>query len=440
MQLLKPDQIAAWYKYSIESSGYTKLADFVIDIWKELVSTGNFAFPPGFLARLVDLMMAEPAGIKDDNQSALSIENDIIKALTSSPGFDKLEGLFIISGADRDTKKGKEIIIQLIERLPAFQCHTISMTPSDVEKSFSAPAIGRGLEAPRLLHEAYQSFLNQLKESNFKLTSIDIFEIGHPDLFKKTSDRIFYRRMMRATRGIRKWTQSVFTIKEESNWIIAKYGEPQVLPLGGYDALSNKGSISSLVPSELAYMDSEMEFDLFDYKFLENQLMYFKRDSGAIFRIRRDIKIHVKLTEFFEHERHLGLLFAWCLNLAEKIIETFVKDLVNVYIEFSGFEPSSLKEACNFITHFIAEKKLNDRIFISDRKNNIKFREKSQHWLISDEPQTQELQENTDTIRFIKCIYPQSEEFVSLNFDSQERELGLLVNKIIEGLVGNADR
>ena len=86
------------------------------------------------------------------------------------------------------------------------------------------------------------------------------------------------------------------------------------------------------------------------------------------------------------------------------------------------------------------DSKLNDRIFISDRENQIEFRDKSQHWLISDEPPKVELKQDTDSVRFVRCVYPQNEEFVSLSFDAQERELGLLVNKIIEGLVGNADR
>ena len=121
--------------------------------------------------------------------------------------------------------------------------------------------------------------------------------------------------------------------------------------------------------------------------------MYFKRDSGAVFRIRRDIVVKVTLTEFFEHERHLGLLFGWVFNFAEKLIETFVKDMVNVIIVLDGYEPSSLKDAGEFFTHFLREKMLDQRIaLLAGRKASVtlpdRLRANAQVWYFAakDEP------------------------------------------------------
>jgi len=223
----------------------------------------------------------------------------------------------------------------------------------------------------------------------------------------------------------------VFTIKEESSWVVARYGEPQVLPLGGYDELTNKGTLSSIVTSELAYIDESMAFDLFDYKFVENQLMYFKRDSGAVFRIRRDVRVKIALSEFFEHERHLGLLFAWCFNFAEKLIDTFVKDMVNVFIELDGFQPSSLDDACRFFGHFLHEKGLSERICLGTGKirtsETLHHRENAQTWLFSAvaEPGT----------IFVPLRMPQSDEFAALEPEEQNRILGSLINDSIERMV-----
>ncbi len=434
MQLLKPDQIAYWYKYSLQRSGFSEIRVFVREFWKELAKEGNTAFPPGFLALLIEELMSIPAGNKIDGAAPLESEVQLIEGLRNSHGFDRLEGIFILNGADKDLELGKSILRQLIDRLPQFRSSWLVFSGPDMERSFSSASQNSGFDCEKTLDLLYKDFYQQLEIKEFGLSSSDIFEISHPSLFEKPTDRIFYRKMTTAMNGISLWTQSVFTLKEESNWVVARYGEPQVLPIGGYDAISNKGNLSSIIPSELAYIDETMEFDLFDYKYLESQLMYFKRDSGAVFRIRRNVHVKVDLTEFFEHERHLGLLFAWVQNLSEKIVETFVKDLVNIYIHFSGYQPSSLTDACNFFKHFLKEKGLGNRISLVDEKDGIsadEIREESQSWLISDRPD--------DDKKFVRVVFPQSDEFARMEPSSQEKILGNLVNKAVELMVENAD-
>lgn len=436
MKLLRPDQIAHWYKSSINRSGYSELYGFARDFWKDIVRRGNQAFPPGFLARLIEVFMSVPAGEKIVNSKPMAIEETFLNNIRNAEGADRLEGVFIISGADRDTAVAQSIITQIIDRLPAFRHSSILFSDSELEKSFSAEGTNSsGFNVDQALEQIISQALNEFSASEFSFGADDIFEIAHPDLFERPADRFFYRRMTGAMKGLSTWTRSVFTLKEESNWIVAKYGEPQVLPLGGYDEITNKGTLSSLVPSELAYVDETMDFDLFDYKYLENQLMYFKRDSGAVFRIRRDVRIKINLSEFFEHERHLGLLFAWCLNFAEKLIETFVKDMVNVYVELDGFEPSSLNEACGFFGHFLKEKGLSERICLIAGKNktseSMNLREKAQTWLLAPESDSESI--------FVPLEFPQSDEFAAMNHEEQNRILGNLINDSIERIVKHAE-
>lgn len=57
-------------------------------------------------------------------------------------------------------------------------------------------------------------------------------------------------------------------------------------PVGGYSSLSTKGSIESLLHSQLAYMESESP-DLFDMKFVRDELFYYSRDENQFLRRRR---------------------------------------------------------------------------------------------------------------------------------------------------------
>jgi hypothetical protein len=388
MILLRPDQIAYWYNFSLRSSGYSELYGFARDFWKDLVRTGNKALPPGFLARLMELYMTALPGEKNTETQPSELETAYLQMIKNAPGADRLEGVFIISGADRDAALAQPILKQIVERLPTFRHSSVIFSDTELEKSFSVQGSqSAGFNVEQALETIYSQARTEFSAIDFKFDADDIFEIGHPELFERTADRFFYRRMVGAMKGLETWTKSVFSLKEESSWVVAKYGEPQVLPLGGYDELTNKGTLSSLVPSELAYIDEKMEFDLFDYKLLENQLMYFKRDSGAVFRIRRDVRIKLELSSFFEHERHLGLLFAWCFNFAEKLIDTFVKDMVKVFIELDGFEPSSLPDAVRFFGHFLKEKGLSDRICMVAGKiktsEKMGLRPDAQNWLFA---------------------------------------------------------
>jgi hypothetical protein len=59
-------------------------------------------------------------------------------------------------------------------------------------------------------------------------------------------------------------------------------------PIGGYTSLATKGSMESLLQSQLAYMETERRehFDLFDLMYLNNELFYYSRDENQ-FRRRR---------------------------------------------------------------------------------------------------------------------------------------------------------
>ena len=57
-------------------------------------------------------------------------------------------------------------------------------------------------------------------------------------------------------------------------------------PVGGYTSLANRGSIESLLHSQLAYMEREAP-DLFDIKFVRDELFYYSRDENQFLRRRR---------------------------------------------------------------------------------------------------------------------------------------------------------
>lgn len=58
-------------------------------------------------------------------------------------------------------------------------------------------------------------------------------------------------------------------------------------PVGGFTSLATRGSVESLLHSQLAYMEKDERPDLFDIKFLRDELLYYARDENQFLRRRR---------------------------------------------------------------------------------------------------------------------------------------------------------
>lgn len=58
-------------------------------------------------------------------------------------------------------------------------------------------------------------------------------------------------------------------------------------PVGGLASLATRGSVESLLHSQLAYMEDGQRPDLFDIKFLRDELLYYARDENQFLRRRR---------------------------------------------------------------------------------------------------------------------------------------------------------
>jgi hypothetical protein len=63
--------------------------------------------------------------------------------------------------------------------------------------------------------------------------------------------------------------------------------DEDVYPVGGYSSVSTKGTIESLLHSQLAFMEPDERPDLFDVKYVRDELYYYARDENEFLRRRR---------------------------------------------------------------------------------------------------------------------------------------------------------
>ncbi|MCE9532702.1 MAG: hypothetical protein K8T89_16520 [Planctomycetes bacterium] len=71
--------------------------------------------------------------------------------------------------------------------------------------------------------------------------------------------------------------------------VASRIFDEDTYPVGGFASISTRGSIESLLHSQLAYMESDRSLrpDLFDVKYLRDELYYYSRDENQFLRRRR---------------------------------------------------------------------------------------------------------------------------------------------------------
>jgi len=114
-------------------------------------------------------------------------------------------------------------------------------------------------------------------------------------------------------------------------------------PVGGFTSISTRGSIESLLHSQLAYMEpvKTAEPDLFDMKFLRDELYYYSRDENQFLRRRRTFVLildpSLVTTRFKDAElpcQRIVLVLSMLLSATRKIIDWLSSDALRIEFIF----------------------------------------------------------------------------------------------------------
>ena len=437
MRFFSDKEIKELYDFSLNFSGYQKINDFSKDLWLKFVLSGYTDLPPGFLARLAEKITHTVLG-SDNSNTRNQAEYNLIETIARSQGFKQIEGEFIMGGNRLDKNKLFLCLEKIFDKIDSFSKQNLKFTEKDLKASFQINNLnienkenGNILDLENLMLEASEEVLKY----NDLIDEEDIFEIKNPELFLSDQRaRKLYKVMNKILKEINYFLIGEISLKPESDYIIAKYGEEQVLPVGGYDSLINKGDISSLLSSELAYIDDTQSIDYFDYKYMQKELLYYKREEGSIFRMRRSILLDIELDQASEHEKNLALIFAFCLAIIEKLVSVFTKDIIEIHLVFSGNLPSSMTYALNFFKYFITKQKYEDNVFIHNKTEKLKAFEKDdyQNWTIGKKPIKDE--------KFIQLNFPSFDILSSLDEKNKARIIADTINNIVEEVAEVAGR
>jgi hypothetical protein len=138
------------------------------------------------------------------------------------------------------------------------------------------------------LVRGYEDLIAAVRPMAEMLGAEDLFELEHGTALSNFGQRLALRQVLTAagvlSEALPRHRLRPLTGRQE---VPTRILDEDIYPVGGYASLSTRGSIESLLHSQLAFMEKDERPDLFDIKFLREELLYYSRDENNFLRRRR---------------------------------------------------------------------------------------------------------------------------------------------------------
>jgi hypothetical protein len=139
-----------------------------------------------------------------------------------------------------------------------------------------------------LLEKLYESLTAAARHSADVLAPEDVFELEHRTALAEFGERVALRQVLQAAARLEA-TLPARRLRplEGRQEVPTRVLDEDTYPVGGFSSLSTRGTVESLLHSQLAFMEPRDRPDLFDVKFLRDELLYYARDENQFLRRRR---------------------------------------------------------------------------------------------------------------------------------------------------------
>ena len=204
-------------------------------------------------------------------------------ALRRYRGKDRVKGVAYIVNQIRDRSGVGGVMLP-----PAVIRGLLQMNPEEVL------AIGWDrleTEGPMtLLLQLHEELVGACRRMSEALGNEDVLALEQRTALADMGQYVAHRQILQVTARIEAWLPArpprpLVGRKEVPTRVL----DEDQYPVGGYTAISTKGSIESLLHSQLAYIEPPPAEgpDLFDVKFARDELFYYSRDENQFLRHRR---------------------------------------------------------------------------------------------------------------------------------------------------------
>ncbi len=277
--------------------------------WTMELASGGEPIPPiGFVADVGHLVFGQghnlqtgrgmpeipgwPAGL------ARSFEDLVLGKLDADGTMVRAaDALARYRGRDRD--RGLAFLLEQLRRRarfggvllnPAVIKAAMELLPEEFLNSGWESLAGEGLMP--LLPALYSDLIAAVRDAPEALGPEDVFELEHGTALAAFSQRVALRQVVQSAAELAsEISQDKPRMISRRHEVATRILDEDTYPVGGFSSISTRGSIESLLHSQLAYMEPTERPDLFDIKYVRDELLYYARDENQFLRRRRTFLI-----------------------------------------------------------------------------------------------------------------------------------------------------
>jgi hypothetical protein len=273
---------------------------------KEIVANGEPLPPIGFVADLGHVALGMDWETRS-NRPAMAVpglpinlvrtyEDHVLGKVYADWTFSRASDALRRYDKGRDQARGLAFFLKQFRERSGFS--GVEFSPGVVTTALeTAPdeVLAQGWESLRqdgvqpLLTSLYESLITASRRTAEVLAPEDVFELERGTALHEEGQRLALRQVLHVANAFeaalpRQRVRPLARRMEVPTRIL----DEDTYPVGGFTSISNRGSIESLLHSQLAYMEPKAdEPDLFDIKFLRDELLFYSRDENQFLRRRR---------------------------------------------------------------------------------------------------------------------------------------------------------
>jgi hypothetical protein len=197
--------------------------------------------------------------------------------------------------ADRERQHGLAYLLNQFRERAGFA--GVELNPAVLKALLGQPpeqVLAEGWESIRrdglapLLVQLYESVIATSRRLAEVLAEEDVIELERRTVLAEFAQRLAFRQVLQAVRLLgRTLPPHRLRPSTRRQEVPTRVLDEDTYPVGGFASIATRGSIESLLHSQLAYMEKDERPDLFDIKFLRDELLYYARDENQFLRRRR---------------------------------------------------------------------------------------------------------------------------------------------------------
>ncbi len=272
----------------------------------EIAAAGDPLPPLGFLADLGHIVLAQDQVSPSKElasapglgvELARRYEDYVLGKAYGDPSFERGAGA-VVAFQGRDRARAMAYLLKHVALraglggavLSPAVVKSVSEEPAETALAEGWESLRRDGVTPSLI-ASYERLVRRVRDLGELLGPEDLFELESGTALIEFGQRLALRQTLQAetqlASGLPEQRPRAAALREAPTNLL----DEDTFPIGGYTSISTRGSIESLLHSQLAYMEETEDFDLFDVKFLRNELFYYSRDENQFFRRRRTFLI-----------------------------------------------------------------------------------------------------------------------------------------------------